>query len=210
MGILQIVLLVCGLCLLAGIVGLVLLIVGIVRRKPAMWGSAIAVIGLAILLFIGTAAAGVYAGVRKATRSVFEVAAQEAVAIEMEEWDESQWFQNCTGAALPEGVFTLSASADIDASPAGKSRYELKMEVPETFGAFLEEHFTKADWLDVKDVLSTQKSWHLTKPGNMRFYTLSYRKMPDDPDHMATYIAYDQAGGLVYFVSIQVYDQQPR
>ena len=208
MGILGIVLLVCGLCLLVAIAGLVLLIVGIVRRKPGMWGSGIVIMVLALLLLVGAAVAGVYVGVRKAKHSVVTIADQ--MSRTAAEVDETRWFQMCTGLALPEGVFLPSASADIDPSPGQESRYYLHMEVPRTFGAFLDEHFTKADWPDVKDALATNESWGLTEPGAMSFYTLNYRRMPNDPYHMATYIAYDQTGGLAYFVSVQVHDRQPR
>jgi hypothetical protein len=194
---------------LGGAAGIALFVVGLVKKKPAMWGSGIglAVVSLLVVV-VGVVAAG-FLGWRTA-RS----AAQQAVTLAAANRQtaalavESEIFRVCTGLDLPQGSSVLGAAKITDARLALRRCYFLKLGVQPAFDNFLRKHFERRDWKDVEKTLTRKPTppvdlWAPADLRNKTYYTRTYRTGPNAPERMVTTIVHDPNAGVAYFVSVR-------
>ena len=184
-----------------GIAGLVLLIVGLATKRKALWGS-----GLATMLLSGivVCAAGGW-GVHRVFQKVAEFREGLHIAA-VSDSEMRSWFSENADVELPGEVVLLNGTS-ITVLPT--STYFMKIDVPDDFGAFLEEHFGSEtswsgveehfdlSWLD-KEEKAAISFWNLPEIKQCSFFCGGH---PEHPD--ATYIAYDKEKGIAYVVGEQ-------
>ena len=200
--------------LLTGAAGIVLFVVGLVKKKPAMWGSGIAlgVVSL-IIVVIGTGMAfwfG-YRSARSASRRTL-TRARQAAAVATAQEDPRAMLQTCTGLAIPGNITVTDARTLTQPPPAGQSVYYMRLHVPAEAGGFWPTHFVEASWSDVEDAMTGKQArsisfWDIADAQGKRCYRRTHRSNPSDPDRMVTHVAYDPNAGVAYVVSAQKWDE---
>lgn len=205
--------------ILGGIAGIVLFVVGLVKKKPAMWGSGIGLAAVSLLvLVVGVVAVGMFAWrtTRRAAQRTATLAAagRQTAAVAVD----SRTFRTCTGLDLPAGTFVVGAIEAIGATEpahapdASQSCHFLKLDVQPTFDDFLRQHFEKREWKDVEKTLTGEPTatvglWAPADLRNKTYYTRTYRTRPSAPDRMVTTIAHDPNAGVACVVSVQERDE---
>ncbi|HUT01832.1 MAG TPA: hypothetical protein VM031_05220 [Phycisphaerae bacterium] len=193
--------------LLAGTAGIVLFIVGLVKKKPAMWGSGLALavvsflivaVGLGALFFVGVR------GAQTASRRAVARAPQVAVA-EIARQPQTV-FATCTGLELPADIMVVADGGRY--SRSGQTNHYMKLLTSDAFGTFLAEHFAEATWADVRDAMATDEArsfafWDLAGGESMRCYRRTYRSPTAAPGSIVTYVAHDPNTHTAYVVSVQ-------
>jgi len=129
-----------------GLLGIVLFIVGLVKKKPAMWGSGIAIGILGMLALAVGAGMLMYLGVR--TASTQQVALARAQVAKSFLAAQSAPFKERTGLDLPPGTRVESSISGTDAGGTTQV-IGLYLLVQPDFDEFLADNFTKAKWQDV-------------------------------------------------------------
>ena len=195
--------------ILGGITGIVLFVVGLVKKKPAMWGSGIGLAVLSAVIFVIGVGAAFYLGFRAAAQTAGQAAAraaamQRAVAAATD----SRAFRTCTGLELPEGTLVWGATEVTGSPPASQTYYYLRLQVSPAFRALLREHFQQADWKDVRGTLTSEPtaSVDLWTPADLRdktYYTRTYRAPGGAPDRTVTTIIHDPNAGVAYLIGVR-------
>ena len=192
--------------LLGGAAGIVLFVVGLVKKKPALWGSgiALAVVSLMVVV-VGVVAAG-FLTFRSSARATQTMVARASAA------GQNDSFRNCTGLDLPAGTRIVASHKVTYAPPASQSCYFLKLRTSPAFETLLEEHFHDAAWRNVRKTLTAEPtaSIELWTPADLRdkaYYTRTHRDRPGAPDRMETIVARDPNTSVAYVVSIQQWDE---
>jgi len=199
---------------LAGAAGIALFVVGLVKKKPAMWGSGIAlglislaivVVGIGMVAWFGFRSASTVS--RKAV-----VRARTAVIQAAAEADPDEAFRTCTDLPLPGGAKVVGFDSITYPPPAGQSNYYFKLMVPRGFEDFLAAHFTEGTWAEIGAAMVGEESravgfWDLTDGENKRCYQRTHRDSPADPDRMVTSVAYDPNAGMAYVISVQEWEK---
>ena len=166
---------------IVGLAGLALFIVGLVTKKPAMWGSGIGLAVLSAVIFVIGVGAAFYLGFRTAAQTAGRAAAQAAAMQRaVAAATDSRAFRTCTGLELPEGTLVWGATEVTGSPPASQTYYYLRLQVSPAFRALLREHFQQADWKDVRETLTSEPtaSVDLWTPADLRnktYYTRTYR-----------------------------------
>ncbi len=202
--------------ILGGLAGIVLFVVGLVKKKPAMWGSGIGLAVLSALILVVGAGAAFYLGLRTAAKPMGRAAAQaaamrQAAAQATDEMEravaaatDSRAFKTCTGLELPEGTLVWGSTEVTGPPPASQTYCYLRLQVSPAFRALLREHFQEANWEDVRETLTSEPtaSVDLWTPADLRsktYYTRTYRA-GGAPYRTVTTIIHDPNVGVAYFI----------
>jgi len=197
-----------------GVAGLVLFIVGLVNKRPALWGTGI-VLGIVAMTAVVVCVGFVFYG---ATRSMQTMMSSQLAYLTAAAAATEADFEAATGVALPPEASVIygGSSADYSTSDGTAITTSRIVKVPDSFAEVLAGNFTSATWDDVKPYLSGEgfadnARWDLTDSPTMAYYT----KIPAEPSTTAspdyvpkvsvplpalapTYIAYDRANGVMY------------
>ncbi len=192
------------------ILGIVLFIVGLVKKKPAMWGSGIAIGVLGLLVLTVGAGMLVFFGVRRAqTQALAQAVAQiqtDAQATQAELMRDLQPlkdFHGTTGLDLPNGVSVTGTSSFFHLLSVQDDSAQLinvnmrRMSVPADFNQFLAANFTEAQWATVASSFQIGRSrTELILPSDsqlqaMSLYSLTAQPDPNLPAIFTTAIAHD-------------------
>jgi len=152
--------------------GVVLLIVGLTKRRPELWGTGLAVGVVSLLLMV--AALGVF--VRKAFhRTAYTMTPPAPMAVT----SGPRGFTFVTG--LSEQFIYDGSTVTIDYEADGTERVPIPYEGLHGLDAVLDAHFTKAAWDDVKDDLAlpqgtSDPDW---RPEDFKDKRLCRRTRPD-------------------------------
>jgi len=214
-GIRSVVLLVGLLPVLGGIAGIVLFIVGLVKKRASLWGSGIALaVVSALVLVVGVVFAG-FLAFRSSTTAAMRVAAtarmnQQAASQAVHHFA----FTTCTGLDLPDGALVLGVRNVLGPPPASRDYYLLKLQAPAAFETLLKKHFAPATWPDVRETLTSEPtaSTDLWRPADLRnrtYYTRMVRDAPPARGRRVTTVAHDPNAGVAYLVSARQRDGQP-
>jgi hypothetical protein len=187
------------------LLGIVLLIVGLVKKKPALWGSGIAVSVLGLMALAVGAGMFVFLGIRTGQTQAPAVRARAASKTMV------QGFQEATGLPLPAGVsITRRVIHSSSAGPNGSTRVIIiHMSVPEDFDGFLAANFKKAQWSDAAPIFQTARSENESclpsdsQLKNAALYVLTYRTEPDSPEMFVTAVAHDTDTHEAWTVSLE-------
>jgi len=196
--------------MLGGIAGLVLFIVGLVRKRPAMWGSGLGLgLGSIVILFVAMGFA-MFTGLRStrvATRAVRRqalVAAQQAASAPTTVGGLLQQF---TGQALPASVSASRVVSSSAASTDGNvTFYGARLAVPRNFGNYLGEPFREAEWddADVQAAVRHEEAARAAflKPADLRSMTCHTLARPDPADASARLltVVFHRVGGTGAYV----------
>ena len=200
--------------LLAGAAGIVLFVVGLVKKKPALWGSGIALgvtslvavtVGIGMVMWTGFRTA------RTMSRQTM-VRARTALAEVVADMDGNAAFQTCTDLTLPESAKVTYFDSFTGPPPAGQSLYFFQVRASEGMTEFLTAHFAEISWADARDVMTGDEtrmitSWSLPDGKTMRCYRRTHRDKPDDRGRTVTHVAYDPNAGIAYVVGVQEWDE---
>ncbi|MDY7009612.1 MAG: hypothetical protein SVV80_02525 [Planctomycetota bacterium] len=134
---------------LVGIAGLVLLIVGLVTRRKALWGSGIAAVLLSFIAGGVTIGLGVRYMILSASEAVFSSVAvsDSSFFVSVSDEEMRNWFSDNADVELPDEVVLLNG---LSHTILPTSTYYMKISAPEEFGTFLEEHFSTDTWSGVE------------------------------------------------------------
>jgi hypothetical protein len=189
------------LLLLPGVAGVVLLVVGLARRRPALWGSGIALMALALLGLLVGAGFAFYATARVAGPPM---AVPTPAVITGDLADD---FATYTFLTLPNTAEIIATQRSSHGVSEGVV-YLAKLKVEPTFGSFLTENFQPATWDDVRADMTTEAGEHgLWAPDDLKDRAYHSRSVKTVEDGQActvrTHVAHDAAGKAAYVVSIR-------
>lgn len=187
------------------LLGIVLFIVGLVKKKPAIWGSGIAIGVLGLLVLTVGAGMLMFLSVSKARTQM--ATQMQAMSVNM-----SGGFQETTGLALPNDV-TLASQTSIsssDGSSGGQTTIHMRhMSVPSDFDNFLAANFTRAKWQEVAPTFqASQSADYSFLPSDTQLqaaslYSLTYQPDPNSPATFTTAIAHDANTQQAWMVSME-------
>jgi len=187
------------------ILGIALFVIGLVKKKPALWGSGIAIGVLGLLVL--TIAAGMLMFLSVSTASTQMVTQMQAMNATM-----ISNFQATTGLALPDDV-TVDSQTSIsssDGSSGGQTTICMRhMSVPSDFDEFLAANFTKAKWQEVAPTFQAgQSADNSFLPSDTQLqaaslYSLTYQPDPNSPETFVTAIAHDANAQEAWVVSVE-------
>jgi len=190
-----------------GLLGIVLFIVGLVKKKPAMWASGIAVAVLGLLVFTVGAGALMYLGARSASTRMLAVraAAVKSMAVQ------NTPFKKRTGLDLPPGTdIGGQSSRSIVSDQGGTTRFVmLQMAVPSDFDVFLTTNFRKAQWPDVVPTFQAGRvNDQFFLPGDAQLQAMSLYVLTNPPDSnssatVTTAVAHDAGANQAWMVSVE-------
>ncbi len=192
------------LAVLLGITCVVLIIVGLVKRRKALWITGLVGLVVPILLVAGggsLAAYLVYATGR-------EVAEEVAAISEGSEEKMFKWFRWSTGVTLPAETEYIGGYR----ATYWRDTYYLKFRVPRGFKELLIPHFKEVHWDLVRDRLMPPRDWD----AGLGFWDISL--MRGKPCYQRVYkditdttfeslLVHDEATGLVYFIAMETEDE---
>jgi len=187
------------------ILGIVLFIVGLVKKKPALWGSGIAVGVLSLMVLVVGAGMLMFVAMPVARTRAMTVQAR-AASVAM-----ANGFQEATGLPLPDGAsITRCKRCSSSAGPNGSTRVIIThMSVPEDFDGFLAANFKKAQWSDAAPIFQAARSEDESclpsdsQLKNAAIYVLTYRTEPDSPAMFVTAVAHDTDTHEAWTVSLE-------
>jgi len=193
------------------ILGIVLFIVGLVKKKPAMWGSGIAVGVLGMLALVVGAAMFAFVGFRAtSTRRMVRVQAQAQTQALIN--TPALSFHATTGLDLPDGVSVTRTTVSFSAS-ARADRQTLvsicRMSVPADFDEFLAANFTKAKWPTVASTFRfgrRKRDSFLPSDSQLQaasLYVLTHQPDPDSTATFTTVVAHDASAQEAWVVSVE-------
>jgi len=185
------------------ILGVVLFIVGLVKKRPAMWGSGIAIGVLGMLvLTVGAGLLMFLSASRARTQMMTQIQAASM----------GSDFQEITGLILPAGVSVIEQSdfshANIDTGSSTRVLM-LHMSIPANFDDFLSANFTKAQWSAVAPIFQAGRAGDETfLPGGGQLqaaslYWLTYQAEPNSPATFTTAVAHDANTQEAWAVSVE-------
>ncbi len=185
------------------ILGLVLFIVGLVKKKPAMWGSGIAIGVLGLLILVVGAGFLAFVSIRPAPMRL-ATQMQQATASSM-----SKGFDEATGLSLPPDVSVTSRTETYCPGSNGLTPVIVfNMSVPADFDSFLAANFTKAKWSTVAPTFQTARESIESLPDDSQLsaaslYVLTYRPDPDLPEVFVTAVAHDTTAQQAWVLSVE-------
>lgn len=193
------------------ILGVVLFIVGLVKKKPVMWGIGIAVGVLGLLVLVVGAGMLMFLRLGRVT-SVARVQLQ-ASSVTVRTATEARRFYGTTGVTLPDGVsFNLIShlNHETDRPDGQREILVLRMSVPADFDEFLAANFTKAQWSNVAPTFQTgRENGHESFVPNdsqlqaASLYVLTTQPDPNSPATFVTAIAHDANTQEAWTVSVE-------
>jgi len=194
------------------VLGIVLFIVGLVKKKPAMWGSGIAIGVLSLLVLTVGAGMLMFFSVRKArTQTMARVQALRARTQALSN-TKALDFHTITGLDLPDGVSITRTTASFSAS-AGADAQTLvsicRMSVPADFDEFLAANFTKAQWAAVAPTFQSGRmndQSFLPSDDQLKKASLcmkTHQPDPNSPQTFVTAIAHDANTQGAWAVSVE-------
>lgn len=196
------------------LLGIVLFIVGLVKKKPALWGSGIAVTVLVLLVFVVGAGMLMFFGIRKAsTQTMARVQSIQAMQAQSQALRNAPAldFPATTGLDLPDGVSVTRTTVSLSAS-AGADGQTLvsicRMSVPADFDEFLAANFTKTQWSTVAPTFQTGRLGDqsflpsASQLQAMSLYVLTHRTAPDSPVTFTTAVAHDAGTEEAWMVTL--------
>ncbi len=187
------------------VLGLVLFIVGLVKKKPAMWGSGIAIGVLGLLVLVVGAGMFMFVSVRKSTQMMAPAQAQlQALQVQARALGNTPAldFHTTTGLDLPDGVSITRTTVSFSASAGTDAKTETlvsicRMSVPVNFDEFLTANFKKAKWSTVAPTFQTALSDNAsflpsdTQLQAMSLYVLDFQTTSDSSITYTTAVAHD-------------------
>jgi phosphotransferase system glucose/maltose/N-acetylglucosamine-specific IIC component len=190
-----------------GILGIVLFVVGLVKKKPAMWASGI-VIGLLGLLALPVGMGMLW--YLSAGRGSTPMMGGQATAVKSVAAQTSP-FKERTGLDLPPGTVAVGrGSGNFVSDQDGQTQFVmLDLAVQPDFDEFLAANFTKAKWQDVAQTFQAGRSQIATfLPGddqlqNMSLYVLTNQPDSNSPSTVTTVIAHDAGADRAWMVSVE-------
>lgn len=204
--------------ILAGVAGVVLFIVGLARKRTALWGSglALALVSLAVFV-VGMVAAGLLWYRRAAQVTARRApAARRAVPVAVPQRTPGPWrrraatrpeaaFRECTGLDAPAGT-TFIESREVSYSDGRRIGY-ITLRGTARLAGFLREHFAEATWDEVRGPLAGDEasSVGLWTPGAVRgkaYYTRTHRAA-GRPGTSETFVALDPNAGAAFVVGVR-------
>ena len=222
---LMVILLVVALPVLGGIAGVVLFIVGLVRKKAAMWGSGLALAIVSVMIFVvgligaaffwyravPTLAAPPPRALRRPTvmpmpmpqpgrlRRTSTVASPRAAFLE------------CTGVSAPADVTFGTCRVVSRGSPDQRSIYCLTLNARPAFVKFLQGYFQKVTWQEARRTLQDKDAlaanvWTRSAVVGKAYYFRAHRMVIGPPTTLRTMVAYDAAGGTAYVAGLRLAD----
>jgi len=213
MGVFPLVFLVGMIPLLGGIAGIVLFVVGLAKKRPALWGSGIALAAVSLVIAVVGAGVVFFFGMRKAAvmSQKAVVQARQAVAEAVAKQPEGI-FLNCMGLPMPPDVEVVGHRVVTYPPPAGQSIYYMKLRPGKTIETLFAKHFSEASWSDVREDLTGPDAqrlafWGLSDGTDKRCYKRTHRSRPGAPDRIVTNVAYDPNASVAWFVSVQQWDR---
>jgi hypothetical protein len=188
-----------------GILGIVLFVVGLVKKKPAMWGSGI-VIGLLGLLALPVGMGMLwYLSSRAPTRMM---AGQGAITVKSMA-THAMPFKERTGLDLPNGTQVIGrGSGSFTADRDGTAQFVmLYLAVQPDFDDFLAANFTKANWQDVAPTFQTGRS-RIALPGDAQLQAMSLYSLVNPPDAnspatVTTVVAHNAGANEAWMASVE-------
>lgn len=186
-----------------GIAGLALLIIGLIKKRAALWGSGLGIMVVSGLLFLVMLFVGLFY-LRSARVAAPPPSAVSAPPLAVTAPADLEAFEHYTGLPAPEGA-ELETGIEMR-DDAGPRRCRLKLKVTPAFGDFLEAHFRKASWADVRGALTARVgarpgSWITGRTEGMVFYTR--RHVGDAGQQIVTSVAYDKSAGVAYVAGVR-------
>ncbi len=131
---------------LTGIAGVVLFIVGLVKKRAALWGSGIALSGISILMLVVGFGLAMFSAVSSVQRMARAPGGTTRPAV-FQGLGAQDMFARFSGVKLPPGCDVVHSSSG---SGTSGRRFALRARTPDTFDAFLASHFQPAGWDDVR------------------------------------------------------------
>jgi len=187
-----------------GLLGIVLFIVGLVKKKPAMWASGIAVAVLGLLVF------AVGAGMLMWLVGRPKMMAGQGMAVQSVD-TQAMPFKERTGLDLPPGTVAVGrGSGNFVSDQDGQTQFVmLDLAVQPDFDEFLAANFTKAKWQDVAPTFQAGRSQIATfLPSDsqlqaMSLYVLTNQPDSNSPSTVTTVVAHDASAHRAWMVSVE-------
>jgi len=189
-----------------GLLGIVLFIVGLVKKKPAMWASGIA-IGLLGLLALPVGMGMLW---YLSSRAPKRMMAGQAMAVKSMA-TQAMPFKERTGLDLPPGTVAVGrGSGNFVSDQDGQTQFVmLDLAVQPDFDEFLAANFTKAKWQDVAPTFQAGRSQIATfLPSDsqlqaMSLYVLTNQPDSNSPSTVTTVVAHDASAHRAWMVSVE-------
>ncbi len=207
-----------------GITGLVLFIIGVAGRKTAMWVSGLVMGIVAMTTAVGGVVFAVFAVRRVMVQTmstqlatISAVPVPPSTTMSLSSTDMRVHFLAATSLDLPEGCSLLGGmsitsidSWDATDAELPLTRTYMKISTPETFEAFLKEHFDEAAWSDVSEHMTSEEATELLFWDDVAegWWRTSYRPKPNGTTATAplspeTYISYHRSAKIAHVVIVQ-------
>ena len=189
-----------------GLLGIVLFIVGLVKKKPVMWGSGI-VIGLLGLLALPVGMGMLW---YLSSRAPKRMMAGQAMAVKSMA-TQAMPFKERTGLDLPPGTVAVGrCSGNFVSDQDGQTQFVmLDLAVQPDFDNFLIANFTKAKWQDVAPTFQADRANDQSfLPGDSQLQAMSLYSLinlPDSnsPETVTTVVAHDASAHQAWMVSVE-------
>ncbi len=196
------------------ILGVALFIVGLVKKKPVMWGIGIAIGVLGMLVLVMGAGMLMFLHLvgRPTTGAMTAVQAPSAM-VTVRTASEVRRFYGTTGVTLPDGVsFNLAVhfNHDTDRPDDQREILMLSMSVPADFDEFLDANFTNAQWPTVAPTFQAarENGRESFVPNDSQLqaaslYVLTAQPDPNSPATFITVVAHDANTQAAWAVSVE-------
>ena len=198
-----------GLLVTAGIASVVLFIVGLVKRRAAIWATGL-VLGVVVVVMMVVGGAMFFMA---SAVSVTAAPGSTPTTPTLVTASPISTFEECTGLPLPSGAGVRSGMTSSNSGSGGSTKEcALVLTVPADFGAFLDANFKKATPQEASAALTGPKApkhgmWAAKDVQGLVYYTLT-RSGGDAGGAEATQtwtttIAYDARTGRAYVVGVR-------
>jgi hypothetical protein len=203
-----------GLLLTGGVAGIVLFIVGLVKRRPAMWATGLVLGAMAMLMMLVAVGGAMFVAMPIAVTAVpGTTATSPTLLTTMPASPVVSTFEECTGLALPSGAGVQRGMTSSSSSSGGQTKdCLLALTVGSDFGAFLDANFQKATWQQVSSALAgplavSRGMWTPKDVQGVAYYTLTHSggdaaAGPEATQTWTTAVAYNAKTSQAYVVSV--------